>query len=109
MRYFVEPDPAWDLSELDGETLSVELSWMPDALAGRLEDLVATPSLVQALLAAGVSGFSTGPARGYFTENSFGGPAPAPELCRLVVGDDPSADLFYLPGEGLVASERAAA
>jgi hypothetical protein len=50
MRYFVEPDPAWDLSELDGETLSVELSWIPDALAGRLEELVATPPLTQALV-----------------------------------------------------------
>jgi hypothetical protein len=108
-RYFVEPDPAWDLSDLEGETLSVELSWMPDALAGRLEELVASPALVRALQEAALTGFTTQAARGYFTENSLDDSAAAPELRRLVVGDDPAADLAYLPRTGLVASEQAVA
>ena len=109
-RYAIAPDPAWDwYDEEDGGVLSVELSWAPDALAGRPPELVASPELAEALAAEGLTGFSTGPARGYFTEGAIGvdeGAAP-PELVRLIVGEDPSADFSYERSEGLTVTERA--
>lgn len=112
VRYVVEPDPAWDGFEEEDGVLVVELSWEPDALAGRLDELVATPQLVAALTQAGVSGFTTGAARGWYDEeNSFDVEpgTPPPDLVRLVVGADPQADLSYDPPRGLLVSEAALA
>ena len=108
-RYVVDPDPAWDLSELRNSTLHVELSWNPDALAGRLEELVASPKLVSALEVAGITGFTSSPAYGYFSSDAIGvtHETVAPELLQLHVGRDGHADLSYLPESGLIASERA--
>ncbi|MCA2218595.1 hypothetical protein [Jidongwangia harbinensis] len=91
--------------------LSVELSWAPDALAGRPPELVASPELVAAMAAAGLTGYTTGAARGYFGDGAFGieDGAIAPELIRLIVGDDPAADVSYVRGQGLAVSERALA
>src|SRR3712207_2846535 len=107
-RYQLEPDPAWDHSEDDGGTLTVELAWMPDALAARTTEIVATPRLVAALREAGLTGFGTAPAAGHFREDAFVEPGTAPPaLVRLVVGADPAADLAYTERIGLTASERA--
>jgi hypothetical protein len=109
-RYYVEPDPAWDLSEIRDGTLTMELSWMPDALAGRMEEIVASPQLVTALKQAGVSGFTTSLAHGYFTENSIDVEVevePAPRLQQLHLGNDETADLYYAHAVGLIASPRA--
>ncbi len=108
-RYEIEPDPAWDWDdEVDG-VLTVELSWAPDALAGRLETLVASPELVAALSREGLTGYTTGPARGYFDEQSDEAEtgAAVPELVQFIVGEDPTADFFYQHTQGLVISERA--
>jgi hypothetical protein len=109
-RFFLEPDPAWDVSTIDGDLLEVELSWFPDALEGRLDELLVSPALVDSLMAAGITGFTTGPGRGFFTDNALVDPnTMPPALVRLLVGDDVSADLAYLSRECLVASDRARA
>ena len=89
----------------------VELSWVPDPLAGRPPQLVGSPGLVAAMAVAGLTGYTTGAARGRFGEGAFGVEegALAPDLIRLVVGDDPAADFFYEQGQGLIISERALA
>lgn len=110
-RHVVEPDPAWDESDVVDGVLVVRLSWEPDALAGRLEELVATPALVAAFGQAGITGFTTGAARGRYDEDSFDveeGARP-PDLVRLHVGTDHRADLSYDPPRGLVVSEAALA
>ncbi|WP_157442044.1 hypothetical protein [Actinoplanes awajinensis] len=71
LRHIVEPDPAWDWTEEVDDVLVVELSWPPDALAGRLDELVASPALVAALTAGGITGFRTAGARGVYREDSF--------------------------------------
>lgn len=108
MRFVVEPDPAWDWSEEPDGVLTVELSWKPDALAGRLEEIVASPALIEALRDAGFAGFETAPARGYFGEDSFEDDesTPVPELIRLKVSSDQTADLYYEPRIGLVVTEQ---
>jgi hypothetical protein len=93
-RYEIDPDPVWDGSDVQDGVLTVELSWVPDALAGRPPELVASPELVTVLLREGLTGFTTGAVRASFDEQS---PAAeqgvaVPELVRLIVGDDPSAD-----------------
>ncbi|GIH03843.1 hypothetical protein Rhe02_19100 [Rhizocola hellebori] len=110
-RFALEPDPAWDWSETDAEgALVVELSWLPDALAGRLDELVASPDLARALTEAGVTGFTIATARGLLHENFFEAPGtPSPQLQRLVVGDELHADLSYQRKTGLIASPRAVA
>lgn len=83
---------------------------MPDALAGRMTDLVVSPELAQALTSANVSGFTTGVAVATFAEQgAFDVPAgtPPPKLLRLCVGDDLAADLSFHPEVGLTASQRA--
>ena len=110
-RYEIDPDPAWDAyDEADG-VLVVELSWLPDALAGRPPEIVAAPELVAALAAAGLTGYRTGPARGHFGAQVIGvEPATAPPpLARLLVGDDPAADFAYEHSRGLTVSARALA
>ncbi|MBM2614773.1 hypothetical protein JIG36_04285 [Actinoplanes sp. LDG1-06] len=111
-RFEIDPDPAWDLAEEEeGGVLAVELSWEPDALAGRPPELVATPVLVTALSDAGLTGFRTGLARGYYGEGAFGveeGQTP-PDLVRLVVEETPEADFSYERSQGLTVSERALA
>jgi hypothetical protein len=104
-----EPDPAWDWSDNRDGVLVVELGWSPDALAGRLADLVVSPALAAALVAHGVSGFRSSAARGVFREDPFGvepGASPPP-LVRLVAGDDPAADVACVPSVGLTVSGRA--
>jgi len=55
----IEPDPAWDAAvETDGE-LVVEVTWLPNALAGRGDEFVASLALVDALTVAGITGFTT--------------------------------------------------
>ncbi len=84
---------------------------MPDALAGRPPELVASPDLVTALSAEGLTGCTTGAARGYFGEGAFDVEqgATAPELVRLIAGADPAADFYYERGQGLIISARALA
>ncbi|WP_433045501.1 hypothetical protein [Dactylosporangium sp. CS-033363] len=107
-RFQLDPDPAWDLCEDRDGVLTVELSWLPDGLAARLTEIVASPALVAELTAAGLTGFSTAPAAGYFREDSFVEPGTAPpELVRLVPGADPGADFAYVERAGLTVSERA--
>lgn len=108
-RFVLEPDPAWDWYDDQDGVLTVELSWMPDALAGRLTELVVSPELAGALAAGGVTGFTVGIAVGFFAERGALDVLPGelpPDLVRLCVGDDLSADLAYLPGIGLTASQR---
>jgi hypothetical protein len=108
-RYAVEPDPAWDWSEEQNGELVVELSWPPDALAGRLEDLVVSPALAAALVARGLTGFLTSAASGVFRDDAFGieqGVTPPP-LLRLLAGEDPAQDVAYVPRVGLTVSARA--
>lgn len=110
-RYAIDPDPAWDYYEEEDGVLRVELSWAPDALAGRTTELVARPELIAAMQAEGLTGYRTGPAAGYYGEQVIGveeGEAP-PELVRVLPGDDPAADLAYEQGVGLTVSERALA
>jgi hypothetical protein len=110
-RYAVMPDPAWDWSEEPDGVLTMELSWAPDALAGRAPDFVASPALVAALSAEGLTGYRTAAARGYFHEDAFGvepGEA-APALVRVIVEADPAADFSYERGPGLTVSPRALA
>ncbi|WP_067500190.1 hypothetical protein [Actinoplanes sp. TFC3] len=109
MRSIVEPDPAWDASTDENGVLTVELSWPPDALAGRQEELVISPGLAQALTGAGLTGFTTAAAAGVYLDQTFGvepGDVPPP-LLRLVPGDDALADLAYVPGKGFSVSEKA--
>ncbi|GAA4965336.1 hypothetical protein [Actinoplanes utahensis] len=107
-RYVLEPDPAWDWSEEQDGVFVVELSWVPDALAGRLAKLVVSPALAADLESRGVGGFRTGPARGLLGEDSFAEPGtPPPPLLRLIPGEDPAEDIAFLPGVGLTVSERA--
>ncbi|AEV86951.1 hypothetical protein ACWT_5932 [Actinoplanes sp. SE50] len=110
-RYEIDPDPAWDGSDDQDGVLTVVLSWVPDPLVGRPPELAASPELVAALLADGLTGFITGPARATYDEDAFDGAGvmTPPELVRLIVGGDPAADFFYGWGEGLVVSERALA
>ncbi|MGK5683346.1 hypothetical protein [Actinoplanes sp. URMC 104] len=111
-RYRIEPDPAWDwYEEEDGGVLAVELSWVPDALAGRPPEVVAGPELVAVMADAGLTGYVTGPARGYYVQSAFGvQPSDtAPPLVRLTVGDDQTADFSFLASQGLTVSERALA
>lgn len=109
-RFVLEPDPAWDGSETDNDELIVELTWLPDALAGRLEELVASAELTAALVNASITGVTTARARAVITDNSFiDMDAAAPTVVRLIVGHDPTADLAFVPGHGLVASPRATA
>lgn len=109
-RFKLQPDPAWDWNEVDGDgVLVVELSWTPDAMAARNEDIVVSPALADALVAAKVTGFTTGAARGVYSEQAFGvdeGEEP-PALLRLIPGDDPAADIAYVKGDGLTVSRRA--
>ena len=110
-RFELQPDPAWDYCEDTDGVLTVELSWVPDALAARAPQIVATPALIAALSAAGLTGFRTGEARGYYREDSFDveeGEAP-PALVRLIVGDDPKADFSYERSSGLTTSPSALA
>lgn len=110
-RYEIDPDPAWDLYDEEDGVLSVELSWVPDPLAGRPPELVASPELVTALSAEGLTGYTTGAARGYFNEYTPAAEegAAVPELVRLIVGEDPAADFSYERSQGLTVSERALA
>lgn len=107
-RIAIAPDPAWDAYEDRDGVLTVELSWAPDALAGRPPQLVAAPELVAAMAAAGLTGYRTGEAHGVYDEDVEDGAAPPP-LVRLFVGDDPAADLSYRPGAGLTVTGRALA
>ena len=111
-RYKIDPDPAWDQTDEENGVLSVELSWVPDALAGRAPNLVASPELVAAMAADGLTGYATGAARGYYREDGgFGvepGQAP-PDLVRILVEETPAADFSYQEGQGLTVSERALA
>ncbi|WP_203823250.1 hypothetical protein [Actinoplanes palleronii] len=108
LRHIVEPDPAWDWTEEVDDVLVVELSWPPDALAGRLDELVASPALVAALTSGGITGFRTAGARGVYREDSFDvdPDTPPPPLTRLLVGDDPAADMSYAAHTGLSVSQR---
>ncbi|MGK5683345.1 hypothetical protein [Actinoplanes sp. URMC 104] len=110
-RIRIDPDPAWDgYDDTDG-VLSVEISWAPDALAGRPPQLIATPELVAALSAAELTGYRTGEARVSYDEDAFDveeGDTPPP-MVRLVVEDTPEADFSYRRGRGLTVSERALA
>ncbi|GAB7037683.1 MULTISPECIES: hypothetical protein [Catenuloplanes] len=110
-RYKVDPDPAWDGYDVEDGVLVVELSWMPDPLAGRPPELVAGPELVAAMSAEGFTGYVTGAARAHFGDGAFGvdDDTAAPELVRLVVGEEPAADFSYERGQGLIVSERALA
>jgi hypothetical protein len=110
-RYKIDPDPAWDGSDEEDGVLNVELSWVPDPLAGRVPELVASPELVTAMATERLTGYTTGAARSYFGDGAFGVEegATAPELVRLIVGEDPTADLFYERSQGLTVSERALA
>jgi hypothetical protein len=74
-----------------------------------LEELVASAALLHALQEANLTGFTTRPAHGYFTQDPLDGSTTAPELHQLVVGDDSTADLAYLPRVGLIASAQAVA
>lgn len=107
-RIGIYPDPAWDGSDEEDGVLTVELSWPPDALAGRPPELVASPELVAVMAAAGLTGYRTGAARGRYDQDGFGVEAGAspPPLVRLVVGDDPAADFSYRDEEGLTVTER---
>lgn len=107
-RYKIDPDPAWDGSDVADGVLIVELSWVPDPLAGRPPELVASPELIMAMSVEGLTGYTTDAARGHFGENSFGveDGAAAPELIRLIVGEDPAADFFHERSQGLIVSER---
>jgi hypothetical protein len=109
-RFVIEPDPAWDAAvETDGE-LVVEVTWLPNALAGRGDELVASLALVDALTVAGITGFTTAPARAIIPDGAFVEPGTAPPVVvRLLTGDDPAADLAYVDGHGLIASPRATA
>jgi len=110
-RYAIEPDPAWDWHEERDGVLTVELSWAPDALAGRLAELVASPALAAAFSTEGLTGYRTNAARGYFHEDAFGvkdGETPPP-LVRIVVEEDPTADFSYERSQGLTVSARALA
>jgi hypothetical protein len=106
--FVVEPDPAWDWSEDVDGVLTVELSWKPDGIAGRLDELVTSPALLRDLQEAGFSGFNTGPARGYYREDSFGADesTPAPDLIQLNVDHDEAGDIHYVPEVGLIVSGR---
>jgi hypothetical protein len=110
-RYKVDPDPAWDGSDQEDGVLTVELSWVPDQLAGRPPELVAGPELVTTLAAEGLTGYTTGAVRASFDEQSVAAEAGAvvPELVRLIAGEDPAADFFYERSQGLIISERALA
>jgi hypothetical protein len=109
-RFVLDPDPAWDASEVQGKVLVVELTWMPDALAGRRDELVVSPTLAEAMATAGLTGYTMGEARGALDEDGFTEPSDsAPPLMRLIPGDDPAMDLAYVPQEGLIASPRATA
>ena len=110
-RIAIAPDPAWDWYEEEDGVLAVELSWMPDALAGRAPDFVAGPELIEAMSAAGLTGYRTGAARGYFGEQvvDVEEGTPPPPLVRLLVDDDPAADFAYERGQGLTVTERALA
>jgi hypothetical protein len=110
-RYRIDPDPVWDGYDVQDGALTVELSWVPDALAGRPPELVASPELVTVLLREGLTGYTTGAVRASFDEQSLAAEqgVAVPELVRLIVGKDPSADFFYERGSGLVISERALA
>jgi hypothetical protein len=109
-RFVIKPDPAWDAAdETDGE-LVVGVTWLPDALAGRGDQLVASPALVDALTVAGITGFTTAPARAIIPDDAFVEPGTVPPVViRLATGDDPAADLAYMGGHGLIASPRATA
>ena len=107
-RIGIFPDPAWDGSEEEDGVLVVELSWPPDALAGRPPELVASPELVTVMAAAGLTGYRTGAARGEYGDGAFDveeGATPPP-LVRLIVDDDPAADFSYREAEGLTVTER---
>ena len=109
-RFVIEPDPAWDAAEETEGELVVEVSWLPDALAGRGDQLVASPVLLDALTAAGVTGFTTTPARVAIPGDAFVEPGTAtPVVTPLIAGDDLGADLAYVDGRGLIASPRATA
>lgn len=108
-RYSIEPDPAWDGWDEEDGVLVVELSWLPDALAGRSEQLVVSPALAEALRSNGITGFQTGAARGILDEDAFDVEpgTPPPPLLRLIPGDDPTADVRYTRPGGLTVSRRA--
>ena len=110
-RYEIDPDPAWDWYDEEDGVLAVELSWAPDALAGRPPELVASPELVSAMSAEGLTGFRTGAARGFFSQNAFGVEegTTAPPLVRILVDENPAADFSYERSQGLTVSERALA
>jgi hypothetical protein len=108
-RIAIDPDPAWDGYEEENGVLAVELSWAPDALAGRPPELVASPELVSVLSSAGLTGYRTAEVRAQYGEDAFDveeGATPPP-LVRLIVDDDPAADFSYRRGEGLTVTERA--
>lgn len=110
-RIVIDPDPAWDGHEEENGTLAVELTWPPDALAGRPPELVASPELLTAMSAAGLTGYRIGEARAQYGEGAFDveeGATPPP-LVRLIVDDDPEADFSYRRGEGLTVTGRALA
>jgi hypothetical protein len=110
-RYEIAPDPAWDWYEEEDGVLVVELSWAPDPFAGRTTELVAGPDFVSLMAAEGLTGYRTGPARGYYDEQAVEAEAGQnpPPLVRIIVGADPAADFSYAQSEGLVVSERALA
>lgn len=108
-RIGIDPDPAWDGSGQQSGVLAVELTWPPDALAGRPPELVASPELIAAMSAAGFTGYRTGAVRARYDEDAFGvedGDTPPP-LVRLIVGDDEAADFSYQRPAGLTVTERA--
>ena len=89
--------------------LTVELSWVPDALARRAPELVASQKLVDAIAAEGLTGYRTGEARGVYVEGAFGVTTSdtPPPLVRIVVEENPAADFSYERSQGLTVSERA--
>ena len=109
-RFKLQPDPAWDWNEEDGDgVLVVELSWSPDGLAARNEQIVVRTEVADALAAAEITGFTLGPARGVYSEQALemeDGDEP-PGLLRLTPGDDPAADIAYVEQDGLTVSKRA--
>lgn len=108
-RYALQPDPVWDGSQERDGVLLVELSWTPDALAGRPPDLVVSPALAAALTAHELTGFRTGAAQAAYDEDAFDVEpgTPPPPLVRLILGDDETRDLAYARPRGLTASNRA--
>jgi hypothetical protein len=105
--YVLIPDVAWNRQEEVDGVLVVHLTHAPDALAGQPADFVVSPQLVADLEAAGLSGYRTGPAKGFYRPDGAASGEPAPPLKRFIVGQDFSEDFALGPEVGLTASQRA--